>query len=177
MQLKLSEGLGNEPKQVERQCPAVENRGKQVQDENWLKEREDRKRYFEANFKYGSTTVLRHNGEFFFQGDIKHCGTDNIFFNARKIKSMIEANGQTMGHMNYNDPPTFSSDWDWEREEKERKEIYRDDLYKFVGDEIVVAELIGTEPIGQIYKDEPCDSEDAAEPSVQKDVESMAQSR
>jgi hypothetical protein len=90
---------------------------------------------------------------------------------------MIEANGQTMGHMNYNDPPTFSSKWDWNWKEKERKEIYRDDLYKFVGDEIVVAELIGTEPIGQIYKDEPCDSEDAAEPSVQKDVESMAQSR
>ncbi|MBP1741129.1 MAG: hypothetical protein H6Q48_3422 [Deltaproteobacteria bacterium] len=77
---------------------------------------------------------------------------------------MMEPNGQTMGHMNYNDPPTFSSKSDWEREEKERKEICQDDLYKFVGDEIVVAELIGNEPIGHIYKDDPTGSKDAAEP-------------
>ena len=134
-------------------------------------------RYFEANFKYGSTTVLKHNGEFFFRGDISHCGTDNIFFNARKIKSMMEANGHTMGHMNYNDPPTFSSKWDWDRQEKERKEIYKGDLYKFVGDEIVVAELIGAEPIGHIYKDDPTVSEDAAEPAGSKDAESEAESR
>jgi hypothetical protein len=177
MQTKICEELAIKRRDVEDKRPEDERWHPQVEERDWRQEREDRKRYFEANFKYGSTTVLRHNGEFFFQGDIKHCGTDNIFFNARKIKSMIEANGQTMGHMNYNDPPTFSSKWDWNWKEKERKEIYRDDLYKFVGDEIVVAELIGTEPIGQIYKDEPCDSEDAAEPSVQKDVESMAQSR
>jgi hypothetical protein len=89
---------------------------------------------------------------------------------------MMEANGYTMGHMNYSDPPTFSSKWDWNWKEKERKEIYQDDLYKFVGDEIVVAELIGAEPIGQIYKDEPSDSEDAAEPPVQKGVTVIAQS-
>jgi hypothetical protein len=162
MQLKISEN-------VERKQEKVEVH--QVEPGNWLKEREDRKRYFEANFKYGSTTVLKHNGEFFFRGDIRHCGTDNIFFNARKIKSMMEANGQTMGHMNYNDPPTFSSQFDWESEEKERKQICQDDLYKFVGDEIVVADLIGAEPIGHIYKDEPSKPEVAAEQVAQEKAE------
>ena len=167
MQLKICEDLGNKPNEIEHQRPV---------DKSWRQERDDRKRYFEANFKYGSTTVLKHNGEFFFRGDIKHCGSDNIFFNARKIKSMMEANGQTMGHMNYNDPPTFTSKWDWEKEEKERKEIYQDDLYKFFGDEIVVADLIGTEPIGHIYKDEPSVSEAAAQPAGQKGTEIRAQS-
>ena len=141
-----------------------------VQDGNWHKDRQEQSKYFEANFKYGSTTVLKHNGEFFFRGDISHCGTDNIFFNAHKIKSMMEANGHTIGHMSYNDPPTFSSKWDWGGQEKERKEIYKGDLYKFVGDEIVVADLIGAEPIGHIYKDEPSDAVHAAEPVAQKDV-------
>jgi hypothetical protein len=168
MQMKLCEELDSKRKQIEHQRPV---------DESWRQEREDRKRYFEANFKYGSTTVLKHNGEFFFQGDIKHCGTDNIFFNARKIKSMMEANGQTMGHMNYNDSPTFSSKWDWDRQEKERKEIYKDDLYQLAGDEIVVADLIGAAPIGHIYKDDPTVSEDSAEPAAPNDAESVAESR
>ena len=174
MQMKICEALVSEPKDAEQQQPQNEGMKQQAEEVNWLKEREDRKRYFEANFKYGSTTVLKHNGEFFVQGDIKHCGTDNIFFNARKIKSMMEANGHTMGRMNYNDPPTFSSKWDWDRLEKERKEIYRDDLYKFVSDEIVVADLIGAAPIGHIYKDDPTVSEDSAEPAAPKDAESVA---
>jgi hypothetical protein len=161
MQMKASENVERKREKVEVQ---------QVEPGNWLKEREDRKRYFEANFKHGSTTVLKHNGEFFFRGDIRHCGCENIFHNARKIKSMMEANGQTLGHMNYNDPPTFSSKWDWEREEKERKQICQDDLYKFVGDDIVVADLIGAEPVGHINKDEPSDSEGAAEAVAQKDA-------
>ena len=165
MQLKICEDLGKKPNEIEYQRPV---------DKTWRQERDDRKRYFEANFKYGSTTVLKHNGEFFFMGDIKHCGSDNIFFNARKIKSMMEANGRTMGHMNYNDPPSFTSKWDWEKEEKERKEIYKDDLYRFVGDEIVVAELIGTQPIGHISKDKPTVCEAAAEPPASKDAASGA---
>jgi hypothetical protein len=169
--MKICEGLGSKHNEIEQQRPANESLPLRDEQKNWLKERDDRKRYFEANFKYGSTTVLKHNGEFFFRGDIKHCGTDNIFFNARKIKSMMEANGQTMGHMNYNDPPTFYSKWDWNWKEKERKEICQDDLYKFVGDEIVVADLIGSEAIGHIYKDEPTVSEGPAEPAAQKDGE------
>jgi len=167
--MEMSEGSDSRHNELE-QRPADD--GWRMKDEhmNRPKDREDPKRYFEANFKYGSTTVLKRNGEFFFRGDIRHCGTDNIFFNARKIKSMMEANGQTMGHMNYNDPPTFSSKWDWEREERERKLICQDDLYKFVGDEIVVADLIGAERIGHIYKDEPSDPEGAAEPVAQKDA-------
>jgi len=165
MQMKICEQLDSKRKQIEHQRPV---------DDSWRQEREAQKRFFEANFKYGSTTVLKHNGEFFFRGDIKHCGTDNIFFNARKIKSMMEANGQTTGHMNYNDPPTFSSKWDWEKEEKERKEICQGDLYKFVGDEIVAAELIGAEPIGHIYKEDPVVSEKPAGPVIPKDAESAA---
>lgn len=177
MQMKLCEGLPSKQNEIEHRPPANESRGRQVEELNWLKEREARKRHFEANFKYGSTTVLKHNGEFFFIGDIKHCGTENIFFNARKIKSMMQANRETMGHMNYNDPPTFSSKWDWNWKEKERKEICKDDLYKFVGDEIVVAELIGIEPIGHIYKDEPIVSEADTEPPASKNAESVALSR
>jgi len=173
MQLKLCEGAASKKSEIEHERPGDESRGKQVEEHDWLKEREARKRYFEANFKYGSTTVLKHNGEFFFRGDISHCGSENIFFNARKIKSMMETNGKTMGHMNYNDPPTFSYKWDWNWKEKERKEIYKNDLYKFVGDEIVVATLMGSEPIGQIYKDEPTVSEAAAEPPASKDAESV----
>ena len=167
--MEMSEGLESEHKEIEQQ-PADGGPRLPDPERNWPKEREERRRYFEANFKYGATTVLKHNGELFFRGDIRHCGRDNIFFNARKIKSMMQANGQTMGHMNYNDPPTFSSKWDWEREEKERKTMYQDDLYKFVGDQIVVADLIGAEPIGHIYKDDPSGSEGAVEPSAQKDV-------
>jgi hypothetical protein len=106
------------------QRPADDGLRAQDEQENGATDLEERKRYFEADFKYGSTTVLKHNGEFFFRGDIRHCGTENIFYNARKIKSLMQANGQTMGHMNYNDPPSFPSKWDWEREEKERKLLY-----------------------------------------------------
>jgi hypothetical protein len=169
MKMEMSEGIGKEQTEIEDR-PVKETWQPPDEGKNWPKEREDMKRYFEANFKYGSTTVLKHNGGFFFRGDIRHCGCENIFFNARKIKSMMQANGQTMGHMNYNDPPNFYSKWDWEREERERKLICQDDLYKFVGDEIVAAELIGAEPIGHIYKDEPSVSEGAAEPVAQKDA-------
>jgi len=41
--------------------------------------------------------------------DIAHYGKENIFHNARKIKSMMERNGMTLGYMNYDDPPTFYS--------------------------------------------------------------------
>jgi len=58
----------------------------------------------------------------------------------------------TKGHMSYNDPPTFGSATTWEEDEKDRKTVYQHDLYKFVGDKIVVAELIGNEPIGHIHK-------------------------
>jgi hypothetical protein len=165
----LSEGSDSKESEIEQRAG---DEGLRLQDSqvNLLRDREDRKRYFEANFKYGSTTVLKHHGEFFFRGDIRHCGCENIFFNARKIKSMMQANGQSMGHMNYNDPPTFFSKWDCEREERERKQICQDDLYKFVGDEIVVADLIAAEPIGHIYRDEPSASERAAEPVAQKDA-------
>jgi len=42
-----------------------------------------------------------------------------------------------------------------------------------VGDEILAADLIGTEPIGHIYKDEPTVSEATAEPSASKNAESV----
>ena len=76
----------------------------------------------------------------------------------------MEANKATRGHMNYNDPPTFDSTWKWEEEEKQRVMTYEDDLYKFDDDKIVVANLIGDEPIGHIYKNGyPDDEGDEAE--------------
>jgi hypothetical protein len=109
---------------------------------------EARKRCFEANFKYGSTTVMKHNGEFFFKGDIAHYGKKNIFFNARKIRSIMEEKGKTLGHINDNVPATFRCDWSWEQEEHIRKVVDEEDLYQFIGDEIVVADIVGSKPIG-----------------------------
>lgn len=144
MQLKLGEDAVEKRRDIEE---------KRIEEERWKKELSEKKRYFEENFKYGSTTVIKHNSHFFFWGDISHCGAENIFHNARKIKSIMEKNGMTRGHMSYNDPPIFYSDSTWEKEENERKTIYKDDFYKFVGDEIVVAKLIGSAPTGHIYKD------------------------
>ena len=145
MQVKLGEDPSEKRKELEQ---------KRMEEERWRKERKAAKRYFKENFKYGSTTVLRHDGQFFFWGDISHCGTENIFYNARKIRSMMLKNGHTRGHMSYNDPPTFDSKWSWDREEEQRRSIYRDDLYKFARDDsIIVVELIGTEPVGHVYKD------------------------
>ena len=76
------------------------------------------------------------------------------------ITDKVEKNGKTLGHMNYDEPPSFYSRWSWEREERERKEIYEEDLYKFAGDKIVVADLIGKEPIGHIYKGSLTDNRD-----------------
>ena len=142
MQLKLGENADGKRKEMEQQ---------RLAEEKQQKKKEERQRFFKENFRLGSTNVLKHKGVFYFWGDIAHCGRENIFFNARKIKSMMETNGHTMGHMAYDDPPTFSSTWAWKQEEKERKLIYRDDLYKFEGDNIVIAELIDKEPIGHIY--------------------------
>jgi len=79
MQLKICEAFVSERKEAEQQQPQNERMRQQIGEVNWLKEREDRKRYFEANFKCGSTTVLKHNGQFFFRGDISHCGSEDIF--------------------------------------------------------------------------------------------------
>ena len=65
----------------------------------------------------------------------------------------MERNRMTLGHMDYADTPIFYRGQFWEKEQRERRELYKDDLYKFSGDEIVVAELIGKEPIGHIYED------------------------
>ena len=102
MQLKLGEDLGEKRKELEQ---------KQIEEERREKERAEKKRYFKDNFKYGSTRVLKHNREFFFWGDISHCSKDNIFHNARKIKSLMEKKGMTRCHMNYDDPPTFYYDF------------------------------------------------------------------
>lgn len=135
MQSKISENV--EPKEHESQ---------RTEKERCLMEYEDKERHFRENFKYGATTVLKQEGRFFFWGDISHCGRENIFFNARKIKSMMEQNGHTMGHMNYNDPPTFSSEWDWEWEQRQRKGAYSEDLFILEGDEIREAEPMGGNP-------------------------------
>ena len=148
MQITLQDDVESKKRELEEK--------KREQQKEW-DERNEKERYFKKHFRYGSTTVLKYQGQFFFKGDISHCSTENIFHNARAMKAMMEKNGQTRGYMNYNDPPTFDSRWTWDEEEKERKQVYEDDLYKFVGDTIVVAELIGKEPIGHIYKDTTAD--------------------
>jgi hypothetical protein len=143
MQLKLGEDANQKRQELAK---------KRKEDEDERRKREAKKSYFEAHFRYGSTTVMKRNGEFLLKGDIARCGKESIFHNARKIKAMMEKNRKTLGYMDYDEPPSFHSNWSWEREERERKEIYEEDLYKFVGNEIVVADLIGSEPIGHIYK-------------------------
>ena len=143
MQLKLGDNVSQKKLELEQ---------KRTEEENDRKEREKRQRYFKENFKEGATTIWRWREEYYFWGDIAHCGKENIFHNARKIKSMLKENGMMAGHMSYNDPPTFDSKASWEEDEKDRKTLYQDDLYKFIGDKIVLEELIGNEPIGHIYK-------------------------
>ena len=82
MQLKLGEDAEEKMKKLEQK--RIEDEKEQEKEKM---EREARKRYFEANFKYGSTTVMKYLGVFFFKGDIAHVGKDNIFYNSRKIKS------------------------------------------------------------------------------------------
>jgi len=142
MQLKLTEDLSEQKDKL---------RKEKQEEERLQRKREEKERYFEENFKHGSTTVIKRNDEFYFKGDISHCGKDNIFHNAMKIKELMQDNGQTRGHMSYDDPPDFDSKWDWEKEEKDRKKIYEEDLYKFVGDEVVIVDLIYEEPQTQIY--------------------------
>ncbi|MBW1672328.1 MAG: hypothetical protein JRJ45_01545 [Deltaproteobacteria bacterium] len=95
MQIKSVEDIAEKKKKLKR---------KQIEEE-----RREKGRYFKDNFRHGSTTLLKHNGEFFIWGDISHCCKDNIFHNARKIKSLMEKKGMIRGHMNYDDPPTFYS--------------------------------------------------------------------
>jgi hypothetical protein len=144
IQITLGEDVGEKRKEL---------REKQAEEERWQKEREEKKRYFKEHFRYGSTTVIKHQGESFFWGDIAHCGKENILHNARTIKAMMEQNRMTLGHMDYADPPTFYRGQFWEKEQHERRKLYQEDLYQFRGDEIVIAELIGKEPIGHIDKD------------------------
>jgi hypothetical protein len=158
MQLKLGEDAAQKKRELKL---------KKKEEQKERKRREQRKRYFEQNFKYGSTKVMKHNGKFFFKGDIAHCGKQNIFHNARKIKAIMEKKQKTMGYMDYADLPSFYSNWSWEREERERKEIYEEDLYRFDGDKIVIAELIGSKPIRQMCENgvvgDACDSKDEDE--------------
>ena len=50
--------------------------------ETFEEQYEQKKEDFEANWKYGSTSVLKHEEVYYFVGDISHCGKEAIFFNA-----------------------------------------------------------------------------------------------
>ena len=120
------------------------------QDEDYQRQREAHDIEFNAHFKLGATHVIIHNGIFYFWGDVSHCGRESIFHNAREIRKRIILRGASYGHMSYNDLPTFdrgsySADRFssfWEKEEHERKTIYKDDLYCFKGDEICLVETV-----------------------------------
>lgn len=121
---------------------------------DWEKAYQKRVADFEALYKYGSTTVFLKDGKYFFCGDIEHCGNDAIFHNARAIKNLLLKSGCRFGHMSYNDPPVISRYADWDKEERERKKVYRNDLYVFegtTGDEIKIADLIGDKPQEWVY--------------------------
>jgi hypothetical protein len=164
MQLKIGENVDLGKEKVVQQG---------VQDGNWHKDRQEQRKYFEANFKYGSTMVLKHNGEFSFHGRRSHCGTDNIFFNARKIKAMMEANGHTMGHMSYNDPHDFLFKWTGTARKKRGRKFARRPL-QVCGDEIVVADPDRRGADWHIYTNNLPVSEEAAELLGQESVESEA---
>lgn len=102
-----------------------------------------KQKYFNDNFKLGSTNVILKEGKFYFWGDVSHCGEENIFHNARRIKELMIEKGMKSAHMNCNDPPTFDKVIDWEIQQKQRKEIYKDELYMFTfGDETKKVETI-----------------------------------
>lgn len=131
MQLKLGDNLAEKKQEIEEQ---------KILTEKCAEERRKKEEYFNEHFKLGSTTVIVHEGKVYFYGDTSHCEKENIFHNARAIKERL--GNHKFGHMNYNDPPTFSN-WDltWERFNHERINIYKQELYVFDGDEIKEATL------------------------------------
>ena len=128
MQLKLTED-------IKKQKEEIEVKIKEQNEEERL--RQKGKEIFEANFKLGSTTVILKRGIYLFHGDIKHCGREAIVHNATKIKDAMVRNHRNYGHMDYNDLPTYSNSFDWEKEERKRKELYKNALYLFKENEII----------------------------------------
>ena len=43
-----------------------ELRKEQLEEEWWQREQNEKKRYFREHFRYGSATVIKHSGQFFF---------------------------------------------------------------------------------------------------------------
>ena len=139
----LTENVQEKTEQDAKSPEKREAEESEKQDE-FVRTTEAKKQEFEKHFRYGSTTVYFYDGKFYFWGDIGHCGEEAIFHNAREIKKRMGS--FRYGHMNYNDMPTFTNPKDpkahWEREQQQRENIYRDDLYCFEGDEIILVKKI-----------------------------------
>lgn len=101
---------------------------------------EIRQEEFEKKWKYGSTTVYWY-GQYFFVGDIEHCGMESIFFNATKMRDYMSTRGLKSGHMNYNDPPTYEKSFDKNAHDKEM-ELYKYKTYTWNGGEPLEVENV-----------------------------------
>ena len=115
---------------------------KEKEDKVYEKKYKQKKEEFEKHYKPGATTVMLKDDKYYFYGDISHCKEKNIFHNAKEIKKRMEKNKAKLGHMNYNDPPTFEKKFDWEYTNKQRIEIYKDDLFVFEDNKIKVVEKV-----------------------------------
>ena len=152
MQVKLGEDIEEKKAEMQKQ---------KEEEEKYRIQREATEAEFNKCFKDGATSVYNRDGKFYFRGDVSHCGRDHIFNNAKEIKKRMLQDGKKYGHMNCNDLPTFENSFNWEKDEKERKEMYKDDLYIFEGEDIKVVALIFEEEQKQRYcLDETDDEED-----------------
>ena len=98
---------------------------------------------FEKEWHYGSTQVYLYQGQYFFTGDIDHCGMEDIFFNATKMRDHMRGRGLKGGHMNYNDPPTYENTFDKVSHDKDIK-MYGYKTYTWKGGEPMEVNKDGT---------------------------------
>lgn len=133
-------------KPLDEQLAKVEEIKLRKEKERLRKEEEDKAyeqkiKDFEANWKLGSTSVWLNEGKYYFSGDFYHIPKEHIFHNARKIRHEMFKRGMKYGHMNYNDAPTYDKTADVAQIEKERAEIYKEDLYCFKNEIELVYEI------------------------------------
>ena len=70
-------------------------------------EKELKEEEFKKKYRYGSTKVIFFEKQFFFIGDISHCGKPAIYHNAQKIRKEMISLQETYGSMSYDNLPIF----------------------------------------------------------------------
>ena len=147
MQLNLNQDT---QKEAEKEKEQIKKRAEE--EIKWQEEKALAEKEFNEKYKQGCCCVMLKDGQYYFWGDMQHCGTENILHNARAIKQEMIKRNAKYGHMNCNDLPTFEKGFDWDKELKQLKECYKEDLYVFKGDAVEIFMAIRTEKVCECGK-------------------------